>query len=426
MNLHIENGTVLLDSEDGYHPERLDLYIQGNRIAGIGRCPDGFVPQKTIDATNQLIIPGLINCHTHTYMSVFRNLADDLSFSDWLFDNIMPREDKLTPEDAYWGAMLSCMEMIKTGTTTFLDMHMFKHQTALAAQKTGMRAVISRGLSGEGHKEDGLRRIKEAKEEMERFANESRITFMYAPHAIYTCDTEYLSLVLEEAKRDNLPLHVHLSETTDEFEQCLNSHGMTPVAYLDSLGLFEIPTVAAHCVQLTSEDIDLLARRGVNIAANPKSNLKLGNGYAPIPELLDAGVNICLGTDSQASNNTLNLFSDMNYTALIHKGTHHNAETISANDVLSFATRNGAKALQLSDGGSIKEGALADLTILDLNVPQFMPRNNLTSALVYSANGSEVNTVIIDGEVVLEQGHMTKVDELEIYEHINDIMTRIQ
>lgn len=425
MKTYIKNGLLVRESGAGYSVESGDLYIVDDKIAGINEAPADFKADKVIDAADKLIIPGLVNCHTHTYMSLFRNLADDIAFDEWLFQRIMPLEDKMGPEEAYWGAMLSCMEMLKSGTTTFLDMHMFKNQTAQAAVDCGMRGVISRGLVGSGRNDEGgIKRILEATEEMEKFKDHPNISFMLGPHAIYTCDTEYLQIVLEKAKELNLPLHIHLSETRYEVAQSMEKYGKTPVAYLNDMGFFDVKTVAAHCVHVTEEDRRILAEKNVGVALNPKSNMKLGNGFAPVAQMLEQGVNICLGTDSAASNNALNLFSEMNMTAMIHKGTAESAQSVSAVEVLRAATRSGANALNIN-AGAIEVGKLADLALLDLNRPQFCPRHNLVAALSYSANGSEVDTVLVGGNVVVENGRMANVDEMEIYRKAQEAIDRI-
>ncbi|MGN0695860.1 MAG: amidohydrolase [Oscillospiraceae bacterium] len=424
MNILIKNTRALLPEGDRLAVKFADIYISGTDIIAVNDIPDNFTADRTIDGSNFLTIPGLVNAHTHTYMSVFRNIADDLSFEDWLFGTINPLEDKLTPEDAYKGALLSCAEMIKTGTATFLDMHMFSGMTAAAADKLGMRAVISRGLVGsDRHDEGGIRRMDEALDEMQKWNNNPRLSFMLAPHAIYTCGTDYLSYIIEKAHEYDLPIHTHLSETVNEVNGCLSQHNMTPTEYLDSLGMFDIRTVAAHCVHLTDNDIRILKDKNVNVVHNPKSNLKLGNGIAPIHALEQAGVNICMGTDSQASNNSLNLFSDMNFAALLHKTG--DPQAVGTQSVLKFASENGANALGIN-AGVIAPGKKADIAMLRLDVPEFYPRNDLLSALVYSANGTETDTVIIDGNIVLEHGHLTMADEEKIYADAQEVIERIR
>ncbi|MCR4884765.1 MAG: amidohydrolase, partial [Clostridiales bacterium] len=378
MKIQIENGLILKERSGEAVCEPGILYLEDERIAGVDRMPEGFVPDRVIDAGDKLVMPGLVNCHTHTYMSLFRNLADDIAFDEWLFSRIMPMEDRLTPEDAYWGAALSCLEMIRSGSTAFLDMHMFQGKTAQAALDVGMRGVISRGLTGSGRDEGGERRIREAMEEYEEYGKYPTLTFMLAPHAIYTCDTEYLEIIRRKSEETGLPIHVHLSETRQEFSDAVKKYGKTPVRYLKDLGLLDRRTVVAHCVQLTDDDIGILADTGVHVALNPKSNMKLSNGFAPVEKMLSAGVSLCIGTDSAASNNALNLFSEMNMTAMIHKGKLEDARAVTAAEVLHMATEGGADALGI-DAGVLKEGKLADIILLDLNTPQMCPRNNLIS-----------------------------------------------
>ncbi|MCM1522840.1 MAG: amidohydrolase [Ruminococcus sp.] len=422
MNILIKNTEMLVNGDIS----KGDIFIGNGKILSVGKEPENFTADKTVDGGGKLAVPGLINCHTHSYMSLFRNIADDLSFEDWLFGNIMPREDRLTAEDGYWGAMLSCAEMIKSGTTCFMDMHMFPKMTAKAADTLGMRAVMTRGLTGSSRNDkDGIRRVNEHFEEMEAFKDNSRISFKMGAHAIYTCGGDYLEWLIEKASETGQEFHIHLSETVNEVDNCQKEHGCSPVEYLNGMGFFDIRTCAAHCVHLSERDMDILAEKKVSVIHNPKSNLKLANGTAPVSRMLEKGINICLGTDSQASNNSLNMFSEMNYAALLQKGATAVPTVCPASRVFDFATVNGAKALGIPDIGEIKAGYRADIVMLDLGRPQFYPRNDLTAALVYSANGSEADTVLIDGEIVLENGRLTKFDEEEIYGKVQEAANRL-
>lgn len=324
----------------------------------------------------------------------------------------------MSPEDAYWGTLLSCIEMVKSGTTTFCDMHLFAGIPAKAARKAGMRAVITRGLTGS---EGGERRIAEALSEWNEWKHDPFITGMLAPHAIYTCDQAFLERVIEVSKETGLPINIHLSESEKEIKDCCEARGCSPVEYLAKLGMFDCKTLAAHCVHLSEVDILLLADHGVSVAHNPKSNLKLANGIAPVKQMLDAGVNVCLGTDGAGSNNSLNLFSEMNFACLLPKGVNKDGAAVSAKEVLNMATVNGAKALSLDKLGDLREGWKADIAILDLHRPQLYPLHDAANALCYSANGTEVEMVIIGGEIVLEHGKMTTVDEEEVYANIRRI-----
>lgn len=412
MKIKIESPQVLLSEGEGFAVRPADIYIEEDKIISVGEKVTDFVPDRTIDGTDKLVIPGLINMHTHNYMTVFRNLADDVSFNEWLFERVMPREDKMTPEDAYLGATLGIMEMLRSGTTCFNDMQMHIHQTTKAAVDAGIRASIGRGLSGDADEEGGEMRIRQALEEMEAWKDEPLLTFTMAPHAPYTCTCKYMQKAAAIAREKNVPLHIHLSESTFEVENMKKEQGMSPIAYADSLGLLDQPVIIAHCVKVDDEDIRLLAKPTVSVVTNPASNMKLGNGFAPIPKMLEAGVNVCIGTDGAASNNALNLFREMGLVTLIHKGAMGDAESVSAVQALKMATENAAKALGRADSlGRIAKGYQADLAILDLNAPQMMPRNNIVSSLTYSANGSEVETVIVRGEIVMENRRFTRIDE---------------
>ncbi len=403
-----------------------DIYIEGSRIAAIGHKPENFSADKIIDGKDKLAIPGLINCHTHSYMSFMRNVADDLSFMDWLFGRIDPIEQKMTDEDTYWGACLAIVEMMKSGTTCFNDMQMNIHQTTRAVKESGMRAVICRGLVGNGNDEGGQERLRQAYEERNAAKDCDRLTFMLGPHAPYTCDDAYMRIVSEEAKKNRMGIHVHLSESESEIQQIKEKYGLSPIEMADQNGLFDVPAIAAHCVQITDSDMDILKRRGVSVVTNPASNMKLGNGFAPVPEMLEKGINVCLGTDGAASNNSLNMFHELNLLALIHKGVNKTPQCISAEETFRIATINGARALGLeSETGSLEEGKKADIAILNLNTPSLTPRNNLIAGLSYSANGSEVETVIIDGKITMEDRKILTLDEELVYQKVNEIIARM-
>lgn len=417
---------VLLEGEKDVVKET-DIYIEGSRIAAIGQKPEGFIEEKVIDGKDRLAIPGLINCHTHSYMSFMRNVADDLSFMDWLFGSIDPIEQKMTDEDTYWGACLAIIEMMKSGTTCFNDMQMNIHQTTRAVKESGMRAVISRGLVGEGDNEAGQMRLSQAYEERDAAKDCDRLTFMLGPHAPYTCDDAYMRIISEEAKKNHMGIHVHLSESESEIQQIKEKYGCSPIEMADKNGLFDVPAIAAHCVQITESDMDILKEKNVSVVTNPASNMKLGNGFAPVPRMMEKGINVCLGTDGAASNNSLNLFHELSLLTLIHKGVNRTPQCVSAREGLRIATINGAKALGLEkETGSLEAGKKADIAILDLNTPSLTPRNNLIAGLSYSANGSEVETVIIDGKVTMENRKVLTLDEELVYQKINEIIVRME
>lgn len=426
MGIEIKNALAVLPQGAEDVIKETSIYIEKDRIAAVGDAPEGFVADKVIDGKDKLVIPGLINCHTHSYMSFMRNVADDLSFMDWLFGTIDPIEQQMTDEDTYWGAKLAIIEMMKSGTTCFNDMQMNIHQTTRAVKESGMRAVICRGLVGSGNDEAGQTRLRQAYEERDAAKDCDRLTFRLGPHAPYTCDEEFLQIVAAEAKREHMGIHVHLSESVSEIEQIQEKYGCTPIALAERSGIFDVPAIAAHCVQVTDEDIDILVRKGVSVVTNPASNMKLGNGFAPIGKMLEKGVNVCLGTDGAASNNCLNMFHELSLLTLIHKGTGRTPQCVSAREGFRIATINGARALGLEQEiGSIEAGKKADLAILDLNTPSLTPRNNLLAGLSYSANGSEVDTVIINGQITMEHRRILTMDEQLVYRKIQGIIERM-
>ncbi|MBE5995957.1 MAG: amidohydrolase [Lachnospiraceae bacterium] len=410
MGICIKNAHLLYDDRK----TRKDVYIEGNTIAGIGRSPEGFRADTVIDASHKTLMPGLINAHTHVYMSLFRNFADDVPFQTWLFERILPIEDYLTAEQCYWGDMLNFAEMIRTGTTAFLDQQMFTSSCVKAAKDAGIRPVISRGLVGTVRTEEGVvRRWREAQESME-YAKElgSNATFMVAAHAIYTCSEDVLRFVLDAAKEKGLPITAHLSETKQEYNDCLKEHGCTPVQYFDRLGLLDHEITLAHCVWLADEDYKLLARPNVHVVTNPASNAKLANGFAPVARMLREGIDVALGTDGAASDNTQNMFTAMHLLSLMQKGVEQESVVLSAKETLKIATENGARAAGFGDClGKIGEGKKADLILIDENAPNMLPNFDISSALVYSATGMEVTDSIIDGKLVMKDKELLTIDE---------------
>lgn len=423
MGILIRNTLAVLPEGAGHTCGQHDIYLEGTDIVGIDGAPRGFAASQTIDGSRFLTIPGFINAHTHTYMSMMRNVADDLSFGDWLFGTIEPIEDRLEPTDAYWASLLSQIEMIRSGTTCFNDMQMHIRQTTGAIVESGMRAVICRGLVGTDYDESDYR-IAEALEERDAFADCKRLTFLLGPHAPYSCGPKYLRLVADVAKQEHMGIHIHLAESQAESDNMLRDYGCTPVEYVRDAGIFELPTIAAHCIRVNESDRAILAENNVSVVTNPASNMKLGNGFAPVPELVAAGVNVCLGTDGAASNNAQNMFREMALLALVHKGTHDTPQCISADDTLCMATRNAAKALRLPCG-AIEVGKKADLVMLDLEAPSLTPLGNPTAALSYSANGSEVDTVIIDGKIVMKNRELMTIDEQHVRHEIARICKRL-
>lgn len=424
MDILIRNALALLPGEC---VKICDVFVKNDKILSIEKAPADFMPDKIIDGTGKLLTPGFVNSHTHIYMSALRNRADDLNFMTWLFDNVIPMENKLTDEDAYWSIQLGCMEMLLSGVTSILDMHMFPKTTPRALSDAGMRAVISRGLQGDKDSmERGKERIEEALSEANDFADDSLISFMLSPHAPYTCGEDYLHLVAETAREHNLGLNTHLSESEDEQNTIMERYGCTPAEYFDRCGILTDRTVCAHCVYLSDSDMALLAKRGTSVAHNPASNMKLGNGFAPVTSMIKHGINVCLGTDSAASNNNLSLLREMQLAALIHKGTSREATTVTANQVFDMATANGARALGLGKlCGEIRPGMAADLCLFDMGSVGFFPVGNPKSALCYSSFGLKAETVLVNGRILLEKGEFKTIDADKVKYHIEALSKRL-
>jgi 5-methylthioadenosine/S-adenosylhomocysteine deaminase len=401
--------------------------VEGDRILAVGEVPAGFAPDTVVEGKDRLLIPGLVNAHTHAYMTMFRSCADDLSFTDWLFGHIDPLESKMTREDCYWATLLGYMEMLSTGTTACLDMYVFTETALRAAEESGFRTALSRGLTGgAGDPEGGKRRIREALEEMEDWKGSTdRIRFFLGPHAPYTCDPDYLREIADLAEERKLPLHLHLSESVSEQEGIREKYGCTPAEYFDRAGILRPGTVAAHCVYVSESDMRLLAERGVTAVTNPASNLKLGNGVAPVPDLLRAGVNVALGTDGAASNNALNLFRELNLVTLLHKGLRGDPTELPASQGLRMATENGARALGWEKLGRIEAGWTADLAVLDLDRVNLRPWNDILSSLAYASNGSEVESVMVEGKFLMKDREFLTIDRERVQFEVDRTCKRL-
>ncbi|OAT81287.1 amidohydrolase [Desulfotomaculum copahuensis] len=416
MGLLIRGAAVLTMADRNRIIDNGEIAAEGQYISHTG--PAGSAPDRdydrVIDGHGMLALPGLVNCHTHAAMTLFRSYADDLPLMQWLEKKIWPLEEKLEPEDVYWGTLLCCLEMIRSGTTTFADMYFHMNQAARAVEKAGLRAVLSRGLIGAAPGAD------KALDYSRRFVRDwqgaagGRITTMLGPHAPYTCPPDFMRRVIELAGELNVGIHIHLAETRTEIEDTGRQYGKTPVALMDGLGLFELPVLAAHCVHLTAEDIRILAEKQAGVAHNPESNMKLASGIAPVTALLAAGAVVGLGTDGAASNNNLDLLEEMRSAALLQKVATMDPMALPAFTALSMATVNGARALGLPDVGLLKPGCKADIILVNLQRPHLCPRHDPVAHLVYAAHSADVDTVIVDGRILMEKRQVLTIDEEEV------------
>jgi 5-methylthioadenosine/S-adenosylhomocysteine deaminase len=430
VDILIRNGQVLTLNP---HQEIIAdgaVAIQGDHIAAVGESA-AMDPQqalKVIDARRGIVMPGLVNTHTHAAMTLFRGLADDLPLMNWLNDHIFPAEATLDHRKVYCGALLACAEMIMSGTTTFCDMYLFEDAVARAAQQAGMRAVVGEVLFDfpsphYGPIEEGFIYTEKL---LEAYDGDPLVTVAVEPHSPYLCAPAVLTRAFDLAQRHRVPMVIHLSETAGEVATLRQRYGLTPVAHLEALGVLAPTVLACHCVALTAEDIQRLKRYDVKISHNPESNMKLASGIAPVPQLLAAGVCVGLGSDGAASNNNLDLFLEMDTAAKLHKVQRLDPTVLDANTVLRMATIDGARALGLSDRiGSIEPGKKADLIVIDTRRPHLVPMYHPASQLVYAAKGSDVNTVIINGRVVMEDGRIQTFDAEQAMADVNRIAALI-
>jgi len=403
-----------------------DVYIKDKYISEIGNGLE-VEADKVIDGSRKAIIPGLVNTHTHAAMTLFRGFGDDMKLMPWLEQKIWPNEAKMTHEDVYWGAKLACLEMIKTGTTTFFDMYQKFGATAEAVKEMGVRGVLS-GVCFD-HFQPKLR--EEAKAHIQQLYSESgkytdRIQFALGPHAIYTVSGELLRWLNRFSEEHNLLIHLHLAETEGEVANSISRFGLTPVRYLKEIGLLSPRLLIAHGIYVDDEEIHMLADHQVKVAHNPASNMKLASGIEfKFAEMQKAGIAVGIGTDGCSSSNNLDMVEAMKLASLLGKAWRKDPEALTAEDMLNSATEQGASMVGLK-AGRIEKGYLADLCLIDLNIPAFTPNFNFVSNLVYAANGSCVDTVICDGKVLMENKKVEGEDEImeKAAKHAYDLMAR--
>lgn len=419
MSILLKNISYL-DIEEEKIVDKADIFIEENKIKKIGKNLD-LSADEVLDGENKLLTPGFVNAHTHLGMSYFRNYADDLALMDWLENEIWPIEAKLNAEDIYWSSMLSIIENIKSGVTSFCDMYYEMDRVGDAAIEAGIRGVLTRGMTDVDDKgEEKLQEFDDLYKNYHEKCN-GRIKVVPAPHAIYTCSTEFLKEIAKRSlERYDSLIHIHLSETLTEVENSKKEYGMTPIEYVNSLGLLDSQIIAAHCVHITDEEIELVKDKKFYPVYNPSSNLKLASGFTPVDKLLKNNITMALGTDGDSSNNNQDFVEEMHIGGIVNKAVTMNEKAVPAIEILKMATINGAKALGFEKLGLVKENYLADLTIFDLNSNSFTPRNNLISALVYSVNSSDVESVICDGKFIMKNRKIVNVDEEKIRQVVNE------
>ena len=417
MDILFKNITAVTMNPETPVMSNINLGIEGRKITYI---EPATVPaptaSRTIDGTNKVLMPGLYNCHTHAAMTLLRGYANDRTLEDWLFNHIFPAERKLTPKLTHTGTMLAIAEMISSGTIAFTDMYFFMDEVARAAQEAGVLANVCNAVIGldkdsyDFHKDNVYSQSLSA---LEKYHNkdEGRIKVEASIHGVYTSYAPAWKQVTDFAAKHSLGLHIHLSETKTEQDNCIATYGMTPAQVFNNHGLFDFPCIAAHGVWVTDEDIDILAEKGVHIAHNPLSNLKLASGLAPVNKMLKGGVNVALGTDGMASNNSHDLFEEIKMASLLQKYAQNDPTAAPAHAVLEMATINGAKALGRShESGMLIKGYDADMLMIDFDTPRQTACYDPVLNLAYSTTGRDVEMTICRGKVLYEKGEYKTID----------------
>ncbi len=416
MNKTLFRQVTMLTGDD-LQVQHGDLLIEDGIIKKIGTVSAAEAEDAVEFARGEhyVLVPGYINTHTHVAMSVLRDYGGDMPLDVWLNQYIWPAEAKLTDDDVYWGSCLGMLEMIASGTTCLVDMYDHCDAIAEAISDGGMRAILSRGSVGMNDPEG--RGIAENDAVYARWhgAEDDRIRVWYGPHAPNTCPGDYIQEMAQHARERGTGVHIHVAETKGEWEWCQSTHGMTPVGWLESLGVLDVPTLAAHSVWLDDADIAIYAKHGVAAAHNPISNLKLASGVCRVEDLQRAGVTVGLGTDGSSSNNIMSMHRELQVAALIHKIRNYDAQVVGARDALKLATIEGAKAIRWQDAiGSIAEGKKADLTLYKLDAPWNVPHHDVVSNLAYAAQQSDIDSVFVQGECLYKHGDYTTLDKERI------------
>ena len=417
MKTIIKNATLL--AETGYAAGNWHITVENKRITAITRELPDLTAAEVIDAKGNLLIPGFYNAHCHAAMTLFRGYGEDLPLQRWLEERIFPAEDRLNYENVTLATRLAIAEMLKSGIVSFSDMYMFEDAVAEVVLETGMKANLSRALVSFSPDASITtdKRFAEAKSLVEKYQNsdDERVKIDFSLHAEYTNLPHYIAQVGDFAYTNSLRMHLHLSETEKEHNECFARHQKTPTRLFYDLGVLDAPTLAAHCVWVTDEDIALLAEKNVSVVHNPVSNLKLGSGVMPLKKLLAAGVNVCLGTDGVASNNRLDILREMQTAAILHKGVLLDPTATTASQMPKIATRNGAIAQGREDCGEIRIGARADLVLIDRTSVHNMPCFDDYAMLCYSAERSDVLMTMVDGRILYQNGTYTLIDEERLH-----------
>ena len=413
MSILFKNVRLL--EEYGYGDNTANVLVDGKVISYVGKDVPNCATDRVIECNGNLLMPAFYNTHCHSAMTLFRGYGDDLPLQRWLQEKIFPAEDRLNEERVYWGSMIAIAEMIKNGVASFSDMYFFLDETARAVEESGIKANLSRSIVSFDKDADFSKdqRVMESIDVYNRWHGKAdgRIKIDMSLHAEYSNVEGCFRYVADLTKKLGTGFQIHVSETESEHRECIERHGMTPTRFLESCGVLENPVTAAHCVYVSDDDIRLMAEKGVSVAHNAVSNLKLGSGIMPYKKMKEAGVNVTLGTDGVASNNRLSVLRELQFATLIHKGVERDHAVTLASDMIKCATQNGARAQGRNDAGEIKVGNCADLILIDMNAINNIPAYSIDSAVCYSANDDNIIMTVCDGNILYENGSYTTIDE---------------
>ncbi|MBN1119945.1 MAG: amidohydrolase [Anaerolineae bacterium] len=415
--IHIRNVDIVTLDEQGTIHHNADLVIRDGKIESVGKAPADLTADQTVDGSHHAVLPGFVNAHCHSPMTFERGWAEDLPFDRWLNEKIWVAESALTPDDVYWGAALAACEMIRSGITAFNDHYFYMDRVADVVEQSGMKAALAWCVFGIGEDAEigpGLDGTAEWIRETHGSANGRLRTFL-GPHSPYICPPEFLERIVEIAHETGQGIHLHLAEDNQQIEQSLERYGLRPVQHIDRLGVFDVPggCVAAHCLSLDADDIDILAAKGVYIPHCPITYMKLAMPFPPIKDRLAAGVNMCLGTDGPGSNADMDMFAVIRQAVLSEKYQSRDPESLPGDTALRMAAQNGARALGF-EGGAIEAGAPADLIMVDLDAPHLHPLHSLIANLVHSAKSADITDVMVDGQWLMRNRELQTLDEEKI------------
>ncbi|MBR6531676.1 MAG: amidohydrolase [Clostridia bacterium] len=430
MKTLFKNADILIFENGIYNVlKSAFLCVDGDKISYIGKDEPTGTFDVTKDMTGKLLMSGFYNCHNHCPMVLLRGVGSDLPLNEWLFNKVFPIEDKLTADEIYAGTNLALLEMLAGGTVSFSDMYFEPQVTARAVADAGMKANLTRPVQSFDPNEEPKDsfRIAQSLELYNEWnkAENGRILIDFSIHAEYTCTEKIARAYIEECNKRNGLLHIHLSETVKEHNECKEKYGKTPTEWFNDLGAFDSRAFAAHCVTLEDSDMDIILRKGVNVVHNPTSNMKLGSGFARVPKMLDMGINVALATDGAASNNNLDMLEEIHLASVIHNGYMQDATVMNADTVIRMATLNGALLQGRNDCGELKVGNKADIIAIALDKPHMRPVIDEKALVTYSAQSSDVCMTMVDGKVLYENGEYKTLDKEKIYYDIEKAITKL-